>query len=167
MSSRILLCIGVLSLLLSTPATAQEKTIDPEKAQNIQRLLKLIGAEKLQKSMAEQVIALLKPAMLKAGGSDEKAEKVLNRFTDILFEEFQKLNFSNITAEIYDKYFTNDDIKSLIAFYESPIGQKAISVLPSVTQESVKRGAELGEAAVPKALSRLAAEFPELKDFLK
>ena len=151
---------------MSILATAQEKAINPEKAQNIQRLLELTGAEKLQKSMAEQIMNLLKPALLKAGSGDEKAEKVLSRFSELLMEEFQKLNFIGLTAEIYDKYFTNDDIKDLIAFYETPIGQNAIEVMPAVTQESVQRGAELGQTAVPRAISRLVTEFPELNNVI-
>lgn len=167
MRTRTLLWTALVSLLLSIPANAQEKPIDPEKAQNIQRLLQLTGAEKLQKSMAEQMINLLRPTLLKAGGSDEKAQKVLNRFSELLVEEFQKANFIDLTTEIYDKYFTNDDIKGLIAFYETPIGQKAIGLLPTVSQESVKRGAELGQAAATRAVSRLTIEFPELKNVLR
>ena len=48
---------------------------------------------------------------------------------------------------IYDKYFTHEDIKSLIAFYESPAGKKYLDTMPEITQEmmsySMQKGMEV------------------------
>ena len=159
--------IAVVALLLAIPAMAQEKQIDTEKAENIQHLLKLIGAEKVQKGLVDQVIAIMKPVISKGANGDDKAQKVINRFSELLAEEYDKLNFLSISADLYDKYFTSDEIKGLIAFYETPVGQKTIEVLPTVTQEGMRRGIELAQAAMPNVLVKLLNEFPDLKDALK
>jgi hypothetical protein len=55
----------------------------------------------------------------------------------------------------------------LIQFYESPVGKKAIAVLPAITQEGMKRGMELGSTVGEKVLTRLVNEFPDLKSVLQ
>jgi uncharacterized protein len=82
-------------------------------------------------------------------------------------EEFKQVNFNTMYIDLYDKYFTNEEIKGLIQFYESPVGRKAIEVLPAITQESMKHGMEVGSVVGQKALDRLVREFPELKSVLQ
>ena len=38
----------------------------------------------------------------------------------------------NLLVPIYDKHWTDEDVKGLILFYETPLGQKMITVLPQV-----------------------------------
>ena len=38
---------------------------------------------------------------------------------------------------VYTKYFTIEDIHAMIAFFESPVGQKFVSTTPALMQESV------------------------------
>ena len=42
-----------------------------------------------------------------------------------------------ITYKLYDKYFSEGEIKDLIAFYRSPTGRKSIEVMPSLFSESM------------------------------
>lgn len=46
---------------------------------------------------------------------------------------------------IYAKYYTDDDIKQLIEFYKSEIGQKMIKLSPLMMQESMSAGQEWGK----------------------
>ena len=78
-----------------------------------------------------------------------------------------KVDFSGINRELYDKYFSNDEILGLIAFYESPVGKKTLQILPEVQKEAMNRGAELGQQAALKALDRWAAEYPEVQKILQ
>ena len=158
-----LLSILLISLALVSPGLAQDNAEKADKAANIRRLLKLVGAEKLQSSMINQITEMLKPIFAANGQSDEATHKMFTRFSDIMNEEFHKSDFNSIAPELYDKYFSNDEIKALTAFYESPLGQKMIQVLPALTAESMSRGQTLGEQAGQRAFLRLIEEFPELK----
>ena len=53
----------------------------------------------------------------------------------------------NKLLPVYDAHYTHDDIKALLAFYRSPIGQKSIRELPAIMQESSAIGRAWGEAA--------------------
>src|ERR1044071_6679913 len=95
--------------------------------------------------MLDQMMSALKPMFVKLAGGDQQAETVLARMNELMVEEFRKADFNSMSIELYDKYFTNDEIKDLVRFYESPIGRKAVEVLPQLTQESINRGMQLGQ----------------------
>jgi uncharacterized protein len=161
---------GVLFVLmtfaLTIPAVGQT-TSDREKMENIQRLMKVIEVEKLQKAMLDQMLLALKPMMAQAPAADEQLRRKLERFSELMSEEFKKLDFMSINIDLYNQYFTNDEIKGLIQFYESPVGKKAIQVLPEITQKGMKRGMELGSTVAPKAIARWLEEYPEMKSLLE
>lgn len=62
----------------------------------------------------------------------------------------------DLTIPIYDKYFSHDDIKQMIQFYESPIGKKLLDVTPEITQESYYIGQEWGQKLALDALKELS-----------
>lgn len=54
-------------------------------------------------------------------------------------------------AKIYMKNFTDDEIKELIAFYKTPIGQKTATLVPVIATE----GAMIGEQRVEEHKAEL------------
>ena len=52
---------------------------------------------------------------------------------------------------LYDKYFTEDELKAFIAFYSSPEGKKLLETIPVLMQESVDISAEYFEQKFPVA----------------
>jgi hypothetical protein len=62
----------------------------------------------------------------------------------------------------YDKYLTDDEIKGLIAFYQTPLGQKTLTVLPQLTIELQTKGLEAGEQAGRESMQEVLAEHPDL-----
>jgi hypothetical protein len=152
-----------LAIVFSVPVCGQAKTGKETKAENIHRLMTLIRIETLQQSMLDQMMAALAPMITNSANTDPQEQKILQRMSVILAEELKKTNFSSLTAELYDKYFTNEEITGLIQFYQSPVGQKAVQVLPKLSEESLARGMEMGQQAAVRALSRLAEEYPQLE----
>ena len=45
---------------------------------------------------------------------------------------------------IYDRHFSEQEIRQLIAFYDSPLGRKISATLPEIQQESLQAGKEWG-----------------------
>jgi uncharacterized protein len=54
----------------------------------------------------------------------------------------QKIDLQKMVVDIYvplyDKYFSQSDLQSLVNFYESPVGQKSLDVLPKLVEEGTK-----------------------------
>lgn len=79
-------------------------------------------------------------------------------FWDEFIESIRPEDLTNLVIPIYEKHFTQDEIRELIAFYRSPIGTKMISVLPQLTQESMQAGQEWGTKIGEDLLQRLEQE---------
>ncbi len=65
-----------------------------------------------------------------------------------LREEFIKTSLDDLAemlTPIYSKYLTVDDIKSMIAFFKTPVGKKYAKNTPLIMQESMAIGQEWGQ----------------------
>lgn len=97
-------------------------------------MLRLTGMTKLVEQMKTQMISGLKTQI---GALPEEYWTKLQKKMDTK-ELFEKM------IPLYDKYYTTEDLKAVNAFYESPAGQKILSTLPLIMQESMKIGQEWG-----------------------
>ncbi len=63
-----------------------------------------------------------------------------------------------LVIPIYDKYYTHEDIKGLLEFYTTPLGQKLIKVQPALTADSMAVGRQWGRMMGEKIGQRLIDE---------
>ena len=114
-----------------------------------------------------QLKAGLRPTMTQALPPGEYRAQLV----DLFFEKFSsKLSLDallDLIVPIYDKYLSDDDIKGLIQFYGTPLGQKAISVLPKVMSEAQAQGAILGQKIGRESMAEVLSEHPELASALQ
>lgn len=68
---------------------------------------------------------------------------------------FSSDEFLNSIAAVYARHFTEEELKQLAAFYETPLGKKVIGSLPAIYQECFSVGASAGRDLVQRALERL------------
>jgi uncharacterized protein len=62
------------------------------------------------------------------------------------FREKMNINEFILTCvPAYSKYYSHDEIKQLIKFYESPLGRKMVEVAPLLSQETMTIGRKYGE----------------------
>jgi hypothetical protein len=151
-------------MLPPTSTFAQVKDAKVEKIEDIHRLLNLIDYDKLIQSITDQMNSAVRSSL--PPNADPEVQKVIDKLSELLLEEMRKVDMKTMAVELYDKYFTADDIKRILEFYETPVGKKTIQLMPILTQESMSRGMELGRAAGQKAFARLVSEFPELRKIL-
>lgn len=64
----------------------------------------------------------------------------------------------NIT-DIYARHFTHDDVRGMIAFYETPVGKKVVGVMPNLTQEGMQAGQRLQAELMPGVEERVTARL--------
>ena len=132
-----LIVMAVLSLAIVS-ARAQ---IPVEKQQEIQKMLRCTETEKMMSQFVGQMIANLKTQMPQA------SETFWERFNS-------KINIHDLMEQlvaVYDKYYTLEDLKAINAFYASPAGQKVLTSMPQVIQESMKIGQAWGEKIARQA----------------
>lgn len=150
MKRSILTGLAVLCLL-ALPVRAQEAAAPPTKEQDIRRLLVLMGSADLGKQVLDQML----------GEFRSSAPEVPAEFWEGIRAEVDSQGFVELAVPIYDKHFSQGEIRELIAFYETPIGRKLTSKLPAITQESMAAGMKWGEELATKVMTKLQAREQE------
>lgn len=148
----------VLSSCLGQAAIAEE--ISPSKLADIKKLMEITGSANIARQFAGMVSQQVFQ-MLKTSRPDIPAHAVdvMNKELLALFSERMSVpgGLTEQIIPIYDKYFTQTEIKELVAFYQTPIGKKAIAVLPKVVNESMMAGQKWGQSLGPEIDKRVKA----------
>ncbi len=66
--------------------------------------------------------------------------------------------FESLMVDVYAHHFTTDELRQLIAFYQTPIGQKMVQEQPAVLQESMQAGRQFGSRIGSMVASQLQSE---------
>ena len=69
----------------------------------------------------------------------------------------------DITLSVYDKHFSVDELRDLVAFYKSPTGKKVMEVTPVMLSESAAKAGELVAPKVAAIVEEIQKE--ETKQF--
>ena len=144
-------------LLMTVLQTQGVAAMDAEKRANIEALLKdtgmLANMNRIIDLLTPQIIGSLK----KTNGEIPAA--VWDEFTGICTEEMKRSlpEFEEPVIAIYDANFSADEIKQLVAFYQSPVGRKIMVQLPQLMQQSVTMGQSWGQQAGARAVERIRA----------
>jgi len=137
--------------------------VDPAKEADIRRLLELSGGGKIGIQSMRTMEKSMRPLITNALPPGEYRAKLV----DLFFEKFDsKIDPSllvNTIVPIYDKNLSDDDIKQLIQVYQTPIGQKLITVMPKILAESQAAGEKWGEQLGRQSMLDVLAEHPELE----
>jgi hypothetical protein len=140
---------GVAFAQTPNPTTAPAtNTQDPEKIKNINKLLEVTGMRSLSRQILNQVFVAMKG----------EYPQVPQKFWDTFIAELKPDDMINDFIPLYSKYFTNEEIKQMIAFYQTPLGQKTLSVMPQLSSESAAIGLRYGKDAAARAIQKLEAE---------
>lgn len=115
------------------------------KTEKIQKLLELTGSGKVGAQVAKQMIVTFQKTY----------PKVDQKIWDELANEIKAEDLIALMIPIYDKYYTEEDVDQLIAFYNTPIGKKSTEVLPAISQESMAAGQAWGRKIGEKIAQKL------------
>lgn len=154
--------LSVFTALASMPSLADELT--PAKSADIHKLMEVTGALRIGQAMSQTIVAQI-TQNLKA-----KQPPLPQEAFDIVAQEVPKVISSEMTAKggyvdqmvlVFDKHLTHDEIKGLLTFYSTPLGKKAISVMPMMAQEGMTIAQKWARTVGPKLDQRLKARFKE------
>ena len=161
-----LLLITTLSLFAQeqpkTQALPDAPKINPEKESDIRKLLQISGAGNLGKQIMDNMATNIKPLLKNSLPPGTYRDQLIALF----FQKFQSKADANVLVELaipaYDRYLSDEEIKGLIQFYSTPLGQKAVSVMPKLADEARQRGEEWGQKMGRQTMQEVLAEHPDL-----
>jgi len=124
--------------------------VDPVKDADIRSLMDLVGARRMALDVAAKGAQQLRENLVATLPASQQGQQFVNAFVADYQKKFNTDDVTNQVAGIYDKHFSDDEIKGLLQFYSSPLGRK-------LAAESPKIQAEI-EAANQKVSTRVAAD---------
>lgn len=148
----------------SPAAAAKPPAIDPAKEADIRKLMGVVGEKSMTTELLRDMSANMKPVLTNSLPPGDYRDKLIDLFFEKFLasanKEFPKLEESAVS--VYDKYLSDEDIKGLIQFYQTPLGQKTLTVLPKVMVEMQQEGQKLGQQIGQQSMMEVLAEHPDL-----
>jgi hypothetical protein len=135
--------ILLFSLILFT-ATLSFSQDNAAYRESVKQMMIANGSETTFKAVISQMISNFKTQ------KSEVPEEFWNQFE----ASFQKVGIEDLLdllSPIYQKHLSQDEIKSITAFYQTPAGKKFAEKTPLIMQESMQAGRIWGE--------KIGAEF--------
>ena len=145
----------------SAPGAASgQSNIDPMKEADIRSLMELVGARDMVQDGANNAIEQAREKLLATVPNNDKGQAFLNAFATSYQKKFDADQVTDEFVGIYDKHFTSDEIKGLLQFYGSPLGQKVAKEMPKIGRETQAAVRAAGGKAAREALAEAKQENP-------
>lgn len=124
--------VAVFVLVPFAVAAGQEPS-----AEKARELYRLIGGDSLVQQAADAMLVGI------------RTNPQLAPYEDVIQDWFRKTmgsgEFETSIVAIYQEAFTGEEIDGLIAFYRSPLGQKALAKMPALMKKGAEIGARIGK----------------------
>jgi uncharacterized protein len=135
--------------------------VDPTKEADIRQLMDVTGAKDLGQQLMEAGIAQFRASVTESQPDNPRAKQFADAFAQHFEKHFDPHALTETVIPIYDKHLSTEDLRELLAYYQSPFGQRMLKVLPEVARESQAAGFKLGQKAAEQAMEDLKPEYPE------
>jgi hypothetical protein len=135
--------------------------VDPTKEADIRQLMDVTGAKDLGQQLMEAGIAQFRASVTESQPDNPRAKQFADAFAQRFEKHFDPRALTDTVIPIYDKHLSTEDLRELLAYYQSPFGQRMLKVLPEVARESQAAGFKLGQKAAEQAVEDLKPEYPE------
>ena len=136
--------------------------LDSAKEADIRSLMELVGARDVIQDASTRGAEQLRDNLTASLPDSDRGQKFVNAF---IVDYQKKFNPDEVTSQlvaIYDKHFTDDEIKSLLQFYGSPLGQKFAAEMPKIAAESQAANRAVSTRVAKEVLQDLRNQYPAM-----
>ena len=155
------LAVAVFLIIIVNPLRGfcQESNMPKDFQADIVKLLDMTGSGKLGlqvgTAMANQILDQIRVENPKV--TQNMITAVKDETSKLMAEKMPSL--MGQIVKVYAKYYSHEEIKGLIVFYQTPLGQKTIRSLPQLVNESMLIGKAWGEDLAPELIRRVEARL--------
>jgi uncharacterized protein len=136
--------------------------IDPQFQADILRLLDVMHIHDRVIEGGRTVFQTLRPQLLASLPATPKREQITDAFQNRLLELFDTQEFTDHYLALYAKLLSDEDVKGLIAFYETPAGMHYNAVFGQLATGGSQLGQDLAREHITDILHSLCKDYPEL-----
>ena len=152
------LIISIFLLGFTVASYGQDKQAD------LKKLFGLMQTDKMINGIMDNMSTMIKQqASSEFKSSDANTKAKFDKYMEFVMSETKELSKKLINVEmvqIYDKHFTQSEIKDLIAFYESSTGKKMIEKTPEISKDLME---SMMSKYLPEFQEKMKARLDELK----
>lgn len=143
-------------------SSPQTNSIDPAKEADIRSLMELVGARDMIQDGVNTAIEQSREKLLATVPNNERGQAFVNAFAAGYQKKFDVDGVTGQIVGIYDKHFSEDEIKGLLQFYGSPLGQKLAAEMPKINREAQAATRAASGKAAKESLAELKQQDPEI-----
>lgn len=150
--------VAVALMGLAQPAAAQTPAPSPASVLIAKQIIELKGVRQLFAPLVRGVVEKVKDQFMQ---TNFMWAKDLNEVAANLEKDYApRVNeLIDMSARIYASHFTEAELKQILAFYQSPVGRKAISEEPRALDESIASGGQWGENLSDEVVVKMRDEM--------
>lgn len=140
---------------------AASKSIDPAKQADIRSLLEFVGAkEQVQAAVSDSAAQYREKLLASSANAPNGSQR--HDFITSAAANFQK-NFDRQRAlqqiaGIYDKHYSDDEVRGLLDFFSSPLGRKFAAESPKIAKEISAAQSAVAANAARESLRELKSQ---------
>ncbi len=138
----------------------QVNPIDPAKDADIRSLMELVGLRDSVQEATAKGVEQYRENLLATVPDNNRGQAFINAFMDNYQKRFSPDDVTDELVAIYDKHFTEDEIRGLLQFYGSPLGQKYAAEMPKVMAESAAAGRAVSQRVARDVIQDLRKQYP-------
>ncbi|MEQ1353257.1 MAG: DUF2059 domain-containing protein [Candidatus Acidiferrum sp.] len=130
---------------------AASKSIDPAKQADIRSLLEFVGTKDQLQAAVSDSAAQYREKLLSSAAKlpdDSQRQALITGASANFQKNFDRQRALQQIAGIYDKHYSDDEVRGLLDFFSSPLGRKFAAESPKIAKEiSAVQGAVAANAA--------------------
>jgi uncharacterized protein len=135
-------------------------TVDAAKQADIRSLMELVGARDMVEDATTRGTEQFRENLISSVPASERGQQFINEFITDYQKKFNPDDVTNQLVSIYDKHFTDEEIKGLLQFYGSPLGQKFAAEMPKIAAETQAANRAVTMKVAKEVLQDLRREYP-------
>ena len=140
--------------------SAQSASVDPTKEADIRSLMELVGARDSLQEVASRGAEQFRENLAASVADHDRGQKFVNAFVESYKARFDADAATTQLVAIYDKHFSDDEIKGLLQFYGSPLGQKFAAEMPKINMETQAASRAFSTRIAKDVLQDLRKQYP-------
>lgn len=162
--------VGTAALVFAVSAFSQQAPVNPEKSAaiapstdnappehpvtpaQVHEIMILTNANQLATQMMRGMMVNLKKTFPPYLPQDVIAD---------LESSLEHIDFEPMMLESYQKHMSTEDAADIIAFYKTPAGRRFIAVMPDISSDMQKSGAQWGTQIVEEVVLRHSDEIKD------
>jgi hypothetical protein len=152
--------IALVAIAVVKPAAAQAPAAKPSPGAMLlaKQIVELKGVKQMMDPVAIGVVEKVKSVIMQ---QNFMFQKDINEVTVQLHKEFDSRSGELVdsAARAYASHFTEAELKQILTFYQSPVGQKMIVEEPKAIEDSMRDAGQWADDLSVDVMNRMRAEM--------